>query len=452
MDARRELERLVSIDTVNDPRAGKRPTAECPRYIKERFEALGFTTETLESDGVWTTLARKGYGAFKILFLAHFDVVPVGERWKTNPFALAVEGDRAYGRGSCDDKGNIVSLLLLAEKLSKSDPPCTVMIAVSGDEELGGEKGAGYLRGYLMRNGLFPDYVVVADGINQIVIHRRRNILPTTVKVKQAMARTKGRVDTVKFTTETLESETRHSAYFRPGVDRHAMLAASKFLDLNPQVVVRGIHGAFLKTNVIPDWVELEIVRPGQSTSEVEYDKGLTGLIKSLLPMSRASFVTRYSDFGIFVSPNLLSLEGNLWTLYCDVRAMTNDEDAVRAAFEMSLKGKVDVYSLEVLPGKGFVEADAESKLIRAATWALQKEGIKYTVGEGLGASDSRYFSDSKSGLFDFGPRGDNVHGPNEWVSLTSIEENASFFQTLLEVLSREKPVPGRPASASSRP
>jgi succinyl-diaminopimelate desuccinylase len=452
MEARPELERLISMDTVSDTKTGRRPSSQCPQYIKEKLETLGFTSQILESNGVLTAFGRKGYGAFKILFLAHFDVVPVGEGWKTNPFALAVDGDRAYGRGSCDDKGNIVSLFLLAEKLGKSDPPCTMMIAATGDEELGGENGAGYLRGYLMKNGLFPDYVVVADGNGQKVIHRRRNVLPTTLKVKQALARIKGRTETVRFVTDTLETETRHSAYFRPGVDRHAMLAASKYLDLNPQVVIRGIRGAFLKTNVIPDWVELDTVRPVAAASEVEYDKALTALIRSLLPMSQAQFPTSYSDLGAFVSPNLLSLESNLWTLYCDVRAMTNDKDAVKAAFERSLKGKVDVYSLEVSPGKGYVEANIDSKLIRAATWALEKEGIKYTVGEGYGASDSRYFSDAKAGLFDFGPRGDNVHGANEWVSLTSIEENAAFFQTLLEVLSREKPVSGRPSSPSSRP
>ncbi len=452
MDARPELERLVSMDTVSDTKSGKRVLPRCPQYIKEKLESAGFTSDILESNGVLTTFGRRGQGSFKILFLAHFDVVPVSEGWKTDPFSLTVEGDRAYGRGSLDDKGNIVSLLLLAEMLGKSEPPCTVMIAASGDEELGGENGAGYLRGYLMKNGLFPDYVVVADGSGQKVIHRRRNILPTTIKVKQALARMKGQMETIRFTTDTFGTETRHSAYFRPGVDRHAMLAASKYLDLNPQVVVRGIRGAFLKTNVIPDWVELDIVRPATSASEVEYDKALTGLIRSLLPMSNAQFPTKYSDMGIFVSPNLASLEKNLWTVYCDVRAMTNDKEAVRTAFETSLKGKVDVYSLEVAPGKGFVEANVESKLIRAATWALEKEGIKYTIGEGYGASDSRYFSDVKAGLFDFGPRGDNMHGANEWVSLTSIEENASFFQTLLEVLSREKPVSGRPVSASSRP
>ena len=452
MDACPELERLVSMDTVSDAKAGKQTSPQCPQYIKEKLETLGFTSEILVSNGVLTTFSRRGYGAFKVLFLAHFDVVPVGEGWKTNPFVLNVQGEKAYGRGSCDDKGNIVSLLLLAEKLSMFEPPCTVMIAATGDEELGGENGAGYLRGYLMKNGLFPDYVVVADGNGQKVIHRRRNVLPTTIKVKQTLARTRGQIEKVRFVTDTFETETRHSAYFRPGVDRHSMLAASKYLDLNPQVVVRGIRGAFLKTNVIPDWVELEIVRPAPSADEVEYDKALTGLFKALLPMSNAQFPTRYSDLGTFVSPNLLSLESNLWTLYCDVRAMTNDKESVRAAFESSLKGKVDIFALEVAAGKGFVEAKVDSKLIRAATWALEKEGIKYTIGEGYGASDSRYFSDAREGLFDFGPRGDNVHGANEWVSLTSIEENAAFYQTLLEVLSREKPVSGRSVPGSSRP
>ncbi|MGY5862568.1 MAG: M20/M25/M40 family metallo-hydrolase, partial [Candidatus Thorarchaeota archaeon] len=57
----------------------------------------------------------------------------------------------------------------------------------------------------------------------------------------------------------------------------------------------------------------------------------------------------------------------------------------------------------------------------------------------GSGASDSRYLAGQGADLFDFGPEGDNLHGPNEWVSLASLKQNAAFFHTLLEVLSRDK-------------
>ncbi len=433
-----ELSRLVAFDTVNDPRRAE-PSPECAQYINEKLEQFGFLTETIESEGHFSAFGRRGQGPFKILFLSHLDTVPVGAGWDSDPFRIKVEGDKAYGRGACDDKGNIVSLLLFAEKLSQSDLPCSVMIAATGDEEAGGRHGAAVLKDYLVKNGLFPDYVVVADGIDQQIIYRRRNILPTTIKVKASRKRLRGTPETVRFETETFGSQTRHSAYMRPGVDRHAMLTASKFLDLNPYVTVQALRGEFLTArNVVPDWVELDILHPDESAAEAEYDKALTDILRALLALSQATFPTRHSDKGKVISPNSLSLEGDLWTLYCDIRAMTNDGESVKQAIQRSLEGKLDVFSLNVLSGAGFVETDPDSFLIRAARWALKKEDIPTRLIEGFGASDSRFFVGEGCELFDFGPRGGNTHGPNEWVSLTSIEENANFFHGLIEVLVRK--------------
>ena len=433
------LSKLVSFDTTNMG-PDKKPGPECPEYINSLFEEFDFQTELHDSEGFWTSFARKGQGQFKILFIAHYDVVPVGEGWDTDPFKLEVDGDRAYGRGTCDDKGNIVSMLLLAESLSQTDFPCSVMMATTGDEEIGGKNGALYLSKYLARQGLYPDYIIVADGIGQQIIHRRRNILPSFFKAKSSEKRMKGRVETIRFTTETFGSDTRHSAYLRPGVDRHAMLAASKYIDLHPGVVVSEIRGPFLKTNVVPDWVELDLVIPDDSVrEELKYDATLTGFMQLLLSISQASFPTKPSDKGTMIWPNILRLDSDLWTLVCDVRAMTNDDEAVHQAFEAAIDGRLDLFTLKVHPGIGYVDVDPASRLIRAAEWALQKEGIKYKVTEGFGASDSRYFAGERTELFDFGPRGDNLHGSNEWVSLSSLEENANFFYTLLEVLSREK-------------
>ncbi|MFW9800637.1 MAG: M20/M25/M40 family metallo-hydrolase [Candidatus Thorarchaeota archaeon] len=436
LEALDQLRTLISFKTVNDP-PSKIASSDCAKYIIEKLEAFGFLTELIESEGYSTAFGRRGHGEFKILFLAHFDVVPVGEGWKSDPFRLKVEGDKAFGRGACDDKGNVVSLLMLAEKIAESDHPATVMIAATGDEEIGGRNGAYVLREYMVKSGLFPDYVVVADGIDQQIIHRRRNILPTTIKAKISKKRLKGNRETVRFTTEVLGSESRHSAYMRPGVDRHSMLAASKHLDVNPYSVVQSLRGSFLRSNIVPDWVELDLLHPDDAASEEEYDSTLTALIRSLMPVSQAAFPTKHSDRGTIISPNLLSLEGDLWTLYCDIRAMTNDSESVKNAILAALDDSVDIFSLKVNSGAGYVDSDPESRLIRSAKWALEKEGIRYRLIEGFGGSDSRFFSDG-SELFDFGPRGGNVHGPNEWVSLSSIKENAEFYHTLIEVLLRK--------------
>jgi acetylornithine deacetylase/succinyl-diaminopimelate desuccinylase-like protein len=139
------------------------------------------------------------------------------------------------------------------------------------------------------------------------------------------------------------------------------------------------------------------------------------------------------------VNPNLLSKEEDLWTLYCDIRAMTNDADAVQRSMEDAIRGHLEVFSLKTFAGAGYVQSDPDSRLIKAMRWALEKEKVSYTLIEGFGGSDSRYFSNQGADLFDFGPEGDNLHGANEWVSLPSIRENAEVFHTLLEVLSRDK-------------
>ncbi len=431
------LTKLVSFNTVNEK--DKRFGPECPNYINEVLEKLGFRVELLESDGYYTAYGRRGHGRLKILFLAHFDVVPFGEGWKTDPLKVEIDGDRAYGRGTCDDKGNVTSLLLLADRLAESDPSCSVMIAATGDEEIGGRSGAGHLKEWLVKQGQFPDLVVVADGLHQQIIHRRRNILPTNLRVKEKQLRIKGRGETVKFTTDTYGTASRHSAYMRPGVDRHAMLAASKYLDLNPNTVVADVRGAFIKSNVVPDSVEMDVVHPDPKGAEYKFDDGLTSMMRSLLAISQASFPTKHSDKGTIVAPNLLSKEGDVWTLYCDIRAMTNDGEAVHKAIEEAAHGKTEIFSLSVSSGAGYVDSNPDSRLIRAAKWALEKEGIPVKLVEGFGGSDSRYFAGDRADVFDFGPRGDNLHGPNEWVSLSSLVENAEFFHTLVELLSREK-------------
>jgi succinyl-diaminopimelate desuccinylase len=430
-----ELDKLVSFNTVSDAKSETKPPADCPRYINSRLEEFGFSTELLQSEGFWTAFGKRGEGSLKILFLAHFDVVPVGDGWNSEPFKLKVEGDRAFGRGTCDDKGNIVSMLLLAEKISEMDLPCTLMIAASGDEEIGGANGAKHLKKHLVSQGMFPDFVIIADGLHQQIIHKRRNILPTFIKVKSNLQDIRGTTEKIRFTTETLGTDSRHSAYLRLGVDRHAMLAACKYLDLHPKDLVRDVNGAFVKSNVIPDWVELDIIHPDESGENIQYDKSLTDLMCSLFAITRIPFNTMPSDIGTIISPNLLYKEDDVWTLYCDIRAMTNDGTSVQKAFQTALKGKIDIFSLTVNGGIGCVHVNADSKLIQTAKRALEREGISSKIIEGFGASDSRYFAGDGVQLFDFGPCGDNLHGPNEWVSLSSLEENANFFCTLVQML-----------------
>ncbi len=426
------LRNLVAFNTVNDG-VDKRPGRECPEYIVDVLFQFDFDARVLESNGFYTAFGVREAQGPKVLFLAHFDVVPVGDGWNSDPFELKVDGDIAYGRGTCDNKGNIVSMLLMAERLSNESFPCTVMIAASGDEEIGGANGALYLKRWLQEHDLSPDYVVIADGVGQQIVFKRRNALPTTFRIKREQQVTRGRVETMQFTTETFASNSRHSAYLRRGVDRHAFLAASRYLLLNPEVLVKDVRGSFLKTNIVPEWVELDLVFP-DGDDEITYDLSLTKMVRALLTISNISFDAKPSRIGTVIWPNLLSLEDDTWTLVCDIRAMTNDKISVKRAFEMNLADILGNVEVSVVSGAGFVNVDVNSHLIRAAMNALERLSMNVVLTEGSGASDSRYFADSAE-LFDFGPIGLNLHGPNENVSLSSIIKNGEFYYELLREL-----------------
>lgn len=68
----------------------------------------------------------------------HTDVVPVeGQAWTRPPFALTIEGTRAYGRGSCDMKGFLACCLQAVPKIAAAPLKRPLHLAFSFDEEVG---------------------------------------------------------------------------------------------------------------------------------------------------------------------------------------------------------------------------------------------------------------------------------------------------------------------------
>lgn len=83
-------------------------------------------------------LATFGDAARRGLVLSgHTDVVPPGEGWHSDPFAVNIRDGRAYGRGACDMKGFLAVLLSLAPDFQAAAKDKTIHIAMSYDEEIG---------------------------------------------------------------------------------------------------------------------------------------------------------------------------------------------------------------------------------------------------------------------------------------------------------------------------
>ncbi len=440
MDHINLLRDIIAIDTVNDRIQGQRPSRDCPDYLLNHLSKSGLVTEIIEQNGYFSVLGVLGKGRPVTCFIAHFDVVPTGPGWKSDPFELTIRKGLGYGRGAADDKGNVVALLLTARTLAAQAPSGTFVFAMTGDEELGGNNGAAAVRQRLEQIDSFPDYLVTADGLGMKLITRRRNTCGFTITVPKEPKLIQGTAVRHRFVTEFLGRETRHSAYFSSGVDRHAMLAASNFLRLNPHLHVREANGGFLKSNVVPDWVELLCVDPHQQISNSEEfvcDTNLTRLLQVLLPLSRVHFPSHSSDYGITLCPNLLHSKQDAWEVYFDGRAMTTDaaaeENALDAVLKEHLAG-ID-YKLIVHMGKGYMNTASSTRIVKTAQDIANQLSLDSALIEMGGASDNRHFTDRPVEAIDFGPIGNNIHGPNEFVLLESIPKVASFYTRLAKAL-----------------
>ena len=70
--------------------------------------------EEMPRDRLPIVLGRIGRpGGRRIVLVGHVDVVPVGDlaTWSEDPWSAAIDGDRLHGRGACDMKGGVASIL-----------------------------------------------------------------------------------------------------------------------------------------------------------------------------------------------------------------------------------------------------------------------------------------------------------------------------------------------------
>jgi carboxypeptidase PM20D1 len=104
--------------------------------------------------------------AAAIGLMAHQDVVPVAPGtegdWQQPPFSGAVKDGFVWGRGSWDDKGNLMSMMEAVELLAAAGfkPRQTVYLIFGHDEEQGGQRGAFQIAQLFKQRGIHLQFVV----------------------------------------------------------------------------------------------------------------------------------------------------------------------------------------------------------------------------------------------------------------------------------------------------
>lgn len=105
-----------------------------------------------------------------ILLMGHYDVVPIDstdiDGWTHPPFSGTVEDEYIWGRGTLDNKFNVMGLLETAEYLIAEgyQPARSIYFAFGHDEEVGGDNGARAVSRYLQDEDIVLQSVLDEGG------------------------------------------------------------------------------------------------------------------------------------------------------------------------------------------------------------------------------------------------------------------------------------------------
>ncbi len=130
---------LVAIPSINPAYDGGVPESAVAEYVEGFFSAAGIETFRQEVfPGRFNVIARlPGHKpARRIILEAHMDTVSV-TGMSIPPFTPDIRDGRLYGRGSCDTKAGLASMMhaIAAIHSERLTPPCEVWLAATVDEE-----------------------------------------------------------------------------------------------------------------------------------------------------------------------------------------------------------------------------------------------------------------------------------------------------------------------------
>ena len=166
----KELLRIPSVSTAPEHVGDVRKAAE--------FVADGLRTAGLENVRLieTTSATHKGHplvcadwlhaaGKPTVLLYGHYDVQPAEplDEWKSPPFEPEVRDGNIYARGAVDDKGQMWMHVKALESLLKTEGtlPVNVRVIIEGEEEVGGEGIAAFVREH--GDQLKADAALVSD-------------------------------------------------------------------------------------------------------------------------------------------------------------------------------------------------------------------------------------------------------------------------------------------------
>ena len=149
-----DLQKLIQQPSISAKNLG---LEECARLVVGIMGHSGIKAEILRLGKnvppvVYGEVRSKKNPHKTLLFYNHYDVQPEEplELWNDAPFSGKIRGNKIYGRGSADDKGELITRIKAGKAFIKTtgDVPCNIKFLVEGEEEIGSMHVEEYLKRY----------------------------------------------------------------------------------------------------------------------------------------------------------------------------------------------------------------------------------------------------------------------------------------------------------------
>ncbi len=361
---------IMSCPSVTPDDAG------CMEIITGRLQALGFSIETINRNGVTNLWARRGETAPLFVFAGHTDVVPTGplEKWSSPPFAPEIRDGMLYGRGAADMKSSIAAAVTAVEAFVAAHPdhPGSLAFLLTSDEEGDATDGTVAVVEALKARGQHLDYCIIGeptsvDTLGDMIKNGRRGSLSGVLTVKGIQC---------------------HIAYPEKGrnpihqaAPALAELAATEWDQGNeyfPPTTwqISNIHGGTGATNVVPGHVEIKFNFRFATASTPE---GLQQRLCTILDRHGLDYEIK-------------------WTLG----------------------------ARPFLTGRGPL-ADAATAAIREVC------GIETELSTTGGTSDGRFITEICSQMLEIGPSNNTSHKIDECIAVDALPKLSAIYHRILE-------------------
>jgi len=369
---------LVRIPTQNPPKENYTKLVE---RIKKELDNQ-FNCKIYSKNNKPNLVVKWNVGGKKTIHInSHYDVVPAKGNWKTEPFDPKIINNKIYGRGAADCKSNIC-VSIYAVKLMKKlalKPASNVELSFTCDEESGGFDGMGFL----VKNKLIkPDYAIVADGPTEGINNAHKGALALNI---------------------TVIGKPSHAGW--PHRGKNAFITACKLAEKLDELNLKYKH----------------IKSKCDTKEEIEKHPSIVVGGKA---EGGAKFNQVNGEFSFTIDRRIIP-EENMKNVKNEILKVINEFKAKNKEFTIRTEDL-----LEAKPSF----TSKNSKISQVLSDAIKKVSKKkpdfYLFPAFL---DMRYIvNDLKTECVNYGTKGANQHGDNEYVEIDSIFENIEVFIELL--------------------